>query len=655
MQPLPSHNPLAPTPRTERWFWHLPLLAIVALISIISFFVWFGLNQEQEERRAALVSDSLWMEQNLRYQFESTEILLAQIGTDFDNKGALSSEHTTDKAHELLQSSTGLTAILWLNAKGSILTTLPASAAPVSLPEEHLTSVLRSRAWNRPSYTQPFPQPDGTHAIEVILPIFEADDIKGYVIGIFSLPSLIRSHIPWWFAERYRLSFTNEDGQEIASTSRATAQNEIKTFSVSFDRMGGLGIRISAYRATTRIIPAIVVIVLIAFTLIISWSLWMLRVRVLRLQETESALRSEHAFRLAIENSTLIGLRARDMEGRITDVNAAFCRMVGWDSEELIGLQKPMPFWLADSPEPGSTPQNADNAQAIEMRFQRKSGEVFDVLIYEAPLIDAKGQQAGWMGSVLDITERKRAEALARSQQEQLEATARLVTMGEMASTLAHELNQPLSAIASYSAGCLNALKAGRYEEKQFTDILSKINHQAQRAGRIIHRIYGFVRRSESRRERMDVNAAILEATGLLEAELLRRKVRLQLDLSAELPPVIGDRTMVEQVMVNLLRNGMDAMLSTEEAERSLHVSSAAVSNSVRLCVTDHGTGIPPDIADKLFDSFFTTKPDGMGMGLKICRSVAEQHNGRLWFEAVPSGGTRFFLQLPISADELSA
>lgn len=649
----PASNPslLAILPRTGVWFWRLPILAITLLIAIITFFVWFGLKQEREERHAALISDTLWMEQNLRYQFESVENQLAQISNEFGIGGELHSERAQDKVRELLQGSSGLQAILWLNSEGMMLSTLPASAAPVRLSDDHTIGVLRARTLNRPSYTHPYQMPDGTFAIEVVMPVFGANDFNGYAVGIFSLPRLISQHVPWWFAERYRLSFTDAVSQEIASTTNAGVLDDAYAFGVTFDRMGGLGIRVNAYRANTRVMPAIVVIVLIGFAIIVVWSLWMLRNRVLRLQATETALRSEHAFRLAMENSTLIGLLARDLQGRITYVNAAFCRMVGWPAEKLVGLAPPLPF--IPEGEPGlsgrmQVGQDASNIPAVERRFQRHEGPVLDVLIYEAPLIGADGQHAGWMCSVLDVTESKRAEALARDQQEQLEATARLVTMGEMASSLAHELNQPLSAITSYSAGCLNALKAGRYDEQQFTDILGKINHQGQRAGHIIRRIYNFVRRSESRSEPMDVNAAILEATGLLETEVVRRKVRLTTELAPDLPHIMGDRVMIEQVIVNLLRNGMDAMKGNPEEQRTLRITSEACDNAVCLRVSDAGAGIPPDIVDRLFDSFFTTKPEGMGMGLKICRSVAEQHNGRLWFEPTPGGGTTFCLLLPI-------
>ncbi|NSL53999.1 sensor histidine kinase [Uliginosibacterium aquaticum] len=649
---LPPSTP--PIPRTGTWFWRLPILAIAALVAVISLFLWLGLAQEREERRAALVSDSLWMEQNLRYHFESTVDELGQIGNQFGTGGELHTEAAQDKVRELLQGDAGLSAILWLNSDGEMLSTLPASAAPVQVSEEHNLTVVRARTLNRPTYDHPFRLKDGSWAVEVVLPIFGANDFNGYAVGIFSLSRVLEKHVPWWFAERYRISFTDDGSDELASSTQASAANNI-SFGVSFDRMGGLGIRVESYRDTTRVMPSIVVAVLLAFTVVLIWSLWMLRTRVLRLQDTEAALRAEHAFRLAMEKSTLVGLRARDLSGRISYVNSAFCRMVGWNEDELVGLNAPMPFWFEDSSEPLPASIAEEPARARELRFQHRDGHVLDVLLYEAALIDADGHHSGWMGSVLDITERKRAEALARDQQEQLEATARLVTMGEMASTLAHELNQPLSAIASYSAGCLNALKAGRYDEKQFTDVLGKINHQAQRAGKIIHRIYGFVRRSESRRDRMDVNAAVLEATGLLEAETLRRKVRLQVELAMDLPQIIGDRVMVEQVMVNLLRNGMDAMRGTPEAERLLRVRSESSGEGVRLVVQDQGSGIPAEIADRLFDSFFTTKPEGMGMGLKICRSIAEQHNGRLWFEAATEGGTLFYLYLPIGTEDKDA
>lgn len=653
--PRPSSPPPGVPARTGPWFWRLPLLTIFALAAFISLATWLGLAQERDERRAALISDTLWMEQNLRFQFENTANELTRIGNQFGIGGELHSEAAQDKIRQLLQGDSGLLAILWLDSNGVLLSTLPASAAPVRVSNEHAITVMRARTLNRAVYSPPYTQPDGTGVIELALPVFGTNDFNGYAIGIFSLPKVISRHVPWWFAERYRLSFVNPDGEVLATTTDAGSINPEEGFSVRFDHMNGLGIRVDAYRVSARLMPQIVAVVLAIFMLVIGWSLWMLRNRVLRLQEAEAALRGEHAFRVAMENSTLVGLRARNLQGRITYVNAAFCRMTGWSAETLRQHLPPQPYWAEQQGEiDASEPLLLADApvSATETRYRRPNGECFDALVFEAPMIDADGVHTGWVGSVLDITERKRAETLAREQQQQLELTGRLVTMGEMASTLAHELNQPLSAIASYSAGCLNALKAGRYDEKQFTDVLGKINHQAQRAGHIIHRIYGFVRRSESRRELMSVNAAIREAAALLEPEIQRRRVQLRLELAQRLPQIQGDRVMIEQLMLNLMRNGMDAMRELPEARRILTVRSEAQDEGVRLSVSDHGVGVPAEIAGQLFDSFFTTKPEGMGMGLKICRSIAEQHNGRLWFEPAEGGGTHFRLQLPLGEGE---
>ena len=165
----------------------------------------------------------------------------------------------------------------------------------------------------------------------------------------------------------------------------------------------------------------------------------------------EAALRNEHAFRKAMEDSVQAGLRARDLEGRITYVNPAFCAMVGWSAEELTGRMPPMPYWVDEEMEATRALHDRILAgegprRGFEVPFRRRNGEMFPVLIHEAPLIDANGRQTGWMSSVIDISDQKRAEELARQQQERLQSTARLITMGEMASSLAHELNQPLAA-----------------------------------------------------------------------------------------------------------------------------------------------------------------------------------------------------------------
>jgi two-component system sensor histidine kinase DctS len=217
-----------------------------------------------------------------------------------------------------------------------------------------------------------------------------------------------------------------------------------------------------------------------------------------------------------------------------------------------------------------------------------------------------------------------------------------------MASTLAHELNQPLAAIVSYNTGCLNRLEQADADLGELRDIHAKIGRQARRAGEIIRRVHDFVRRSEPKREALDLNAVIREAAGLIEADVHKRRMRIETDLAPRLPEIPADPVMIEQVIVNLVRNGMDAMRSNPPGRRTVCVSTREEGGQIEVRVADLGRGIDPDTARRLFEPFFTTKAEGMGMGLNICRSIAELHRGRLGFESNPDGGTIFILSLPV-------
>jgi two-component system sensor histidine kinase DctS len=251
------------------------------------------------------------------------------------------------------------------------------------------------------------------------------------------------------------------------------------------------------------------------------------------------------------------------------------------------------------------------------------------------------------MGSVLDITERKRARELVRQREEKLAATARLVTMGEMTSTIAHELNQPLSAIASYTTGCLNLIEAGELRAGELRDALRKTAQQAQRAGRIIRRVHDFVRKSEPARGPVRMNAVVEEAVGFVEAEARKRRVTIYTRPAALDPEVQADRLLLQQVVLNLLRNAMDAMSETPPEGRVIEVATAGAGGAITVSISDRGCGVAPAVRERLFEPFFTTKGEGMGMGLTICRSIMELHGGRVWAEPNPGGGTVFSFALP--------
>jgi len=328
--------------------------------------------------------------------------------------------------------------------------------------------------------------------------------------------------------------------------------------------------------------------------------------------------------------------------------------MVGFSEEELINAIPPMPYWAPEEMERAQTIHNAvidgkASQEGFEIRFMRKDGSRFDALVYEAPLIDADAQHTGWMASIVDVTARTRAEELARQQQEKLQFTSRLVTMGEMASTLAHELNQPLAAITSYNTGCLNKLESRHFNPDELKDALGKLGIQAQRAGRIIRRVHDFVRKSEPRFAPCDLAEVIDDSIGFIEGAAKLHDVRIVRQIQGFCPELMADRVMLEQALLNLMRNAIEAMSNTPPERRRLTIRLTRQDDQMLIHVIDGGTGIPPSVQEKLFTPFFSTKTDGMGMGLNICRTIIEFHHGRLWVEDNPEGGAIVVISLPIT------
>jgi two-component system sensor histidine kinase DctS len=320
-----------------------------------------------------------------------------------------------------------------------------------------------------------------------------------------------------------------------------------------------------------------------------------------------------------------------------------------------------MPYWPSDMVDEYQQRQairlagNVPPREGFESVFMRQDGTRFPVLIIEAPLISVQGQQTGWMGAVIDISEQRRIEELSRASQERLQATARLATVGEMASLLSHELNQPLAAIASYANGSLNLLKDPHAASQTLDDVhmaLRRIAEQAERAGRVINSVHDFVRRRDQAREAVAPQALLDAIAPLVNLQARKLQVRVHARIEPKLSQVVCDRTMVEQVLLNLARNGMQAMDRPECHERLLVLQARrAASNAeqgwVEFSVTDVGVGITEDVAKQLFTPFFTTKPEGMGLGLSLCRTVVEQHGGHLEFEPLQPKGTVFRFTLP--------
>jgi C4-dicarboxylate-specific signal transduction histidine kinase len=262
-----------------------------------------------------------------------------------------------------------------------------------------------------------------------------------------------------------------------------------------------------------------------------------------------------------------------------------------------------------------------------------------------------------------DITARKNADELARQQEEKMQFSSRLTTMGEMASSLAHELNQPLAAISNYCTGIANRLKSTQaYDiEKDILPAIEKATTQAHRAGTIIQRIRGFVKRSQPQSKTSDIHSIIEDSVGLAEIEAQRHGVQLSSSIADHLPMVSLDPILIQQVLVNLLKNAIDAIKTSPNNNPNAKIIAIKVDidqtvspEMLRIRVIDHGPGIPEDALERLYEPFFSTKQDGMGIGLNICRSIIESHRGRLWVtnhsneKDQSSTGCTFTILLPL-------
>lgn len=661
--------PSSPTASRVRWLLTLPKLGVILLVLSMLLLFWLLHLSEQEEERMTLIKDVLWLEQNIRFHMDGNEAQLQQLAVDLSQHNNKRTQFQT-RAEHLLKNSQELHQIAWLDRRGQIVLSTPSTPLPTSkLPSHSLVPPPREDAHSRgleiaaklgrQAYSEAFVASGSNAAyFELITPIFNNQKYAGALVAVYPLDALLTQLVPWWFAEKYQVAIVDDNDTSYAVKSQIQGSPG-QGYEIPFDPPGyGLKLKVTAYQQHINPLQKTLAGAIFLLAIGVLWSLWAVRRLMRKRLQVEEALRAEHAFRKAMEDSLTVGMRARDNKGKIIYVNPAFCRMTGFANEELVGRLPPMPYWVPEQMEEtyaihravlaGEAPQDG-----FEITFMRKNGERFQALIYEAPLIDGQGNRTGWMGSVLDITERKRAEELVRQQHEQLQFTSRLVTLGEMASTLAHELNQPLAAIASYNAGCLNLLTQENLHPRDLKEAMEKLGTQAQRAGKIIRRVHDFVRKSEPKRAPCVLEEVIEDCLGFIEPDLRRHHVRLEKHIGP-LPEIYADRLMLEQVLLNLIRNGIEAMSGTPPEFAVLSLRIEAQEHEVVVQIIDNGCGISEDSRQKLFTAFFTTKPEGMGVGLSICRSIIEFHRGRIWAEANPDSptgtGTLFTFTLSLEA-----
>jgi PAS domain S-box-containing protein len=375
------------------------------------------------------------------------------------------------------------------------------------------------------------------------------------------------------------------------------------------------------------------------------------------LQEREAKVRR-------LVDSNIIGIYFSDIEGRIFEANEAFLHMVGHSRDDLLsdrlGWTELTPSEWRDADERAVAELKATGScKAFEKEYFRKDGTRVPVLVGVASFDPHRDEGVAF---VLDLTERKKAEENSReSEQRSREAQAelahvtRVTTLGELTASIAHEVNQPLAGVVANAEACLAWLERETPNLDEARRSLAWIIEDGNRAGEVIRRVRALATKTDAKKAPLDVNHAVNEAIVLVRRELLSHRVSLRMELSPGLPVVCADRTQLQQVIINLVMNGIDAMQQVTDRPRELVIQSHQVeAHYVQVTVKDCGVGISTEAADRLFNAFFTTKASGMGMGLSVCRSIIAAHGGRIWAEPNVLHGATFHFTLPSHQENAS-
>lgn len=638
--------------RTALWLTGLLFLLAASVVALVLYLQTFEFEENLRRRTA----DAQWLEQGARFHFRRLEDdlqVLAHRTRDAAQSASQGAPADAINAGLLLRQPGVVLMHGWLPAEWrgvppemQVRLQVDADRQPGNA---EMLAIMQevARGLRRPAYAGPL---KGVGAgresvIWLAVPIFDRGVFSGNYLASLSLTKAIDAFIPSWFKDSHVVSLMSE--QQMAEAARL----EAGPFQAFLELPGtDLALQVRNTRSDSPMVPRMFFLVALVCLLGMLAAFYALRRDYVKRQRIESALQAQVALRSAMENAVTIGLRAWDRRGRILYVNRAFCRMVGFDPQALLGRGAPLPYWPKDQADELDLIHRDIIAQGteqsgVEVQFQHRDGHLVDVLIHEAPLNAADGEQLGWMSSVLDISERKRAERMAARQQEKLEASGRLVAMGEVASTLAHELNQPLGALSGFANGLLNRLRSGRLSDEELMGVVERMEQLSAKAGRIIQRVSAFARRREMSRQPLEVRAFVRRVV-----EPLQRQRHSGLRLLVPLEPVWieADALLLEHALLNLINNADYWSHQTARAP-VVEVEVQCADGQMLLSVSDSGPGVGPEQRDQIFGAFFSGKDDGMGMGLAICRSVVEAHHGRLGVAPSPSlGGACFTIEIPL-------
>ncbi|HEX5685424.1 MAG TPA: ATP-binding protein [Ideonella sp.] len=655
----------------RRWPWWAASLALVLGLFVSSTLGWQWLRdqREQQEHRSAL--DGLWLEQTIRATLDQHLHILGNWAHDVAPPTPAALADFTSRIDGLMKEYPALLAIDCLDRHGHRLAGLPAYVTSTERPR-HLpplndpliaSAIERARTLEQPEYSKVIEQNAPLWVLAV--PITDDSSNHGTLIATYDLDRLLEQEVPWWFVQRYDLALVDRQNKRLSPRDGALPA-DLSANGADRQQLG-FGPPDSGLALWTRPHPsghpsallAGLAAAVVAFGLLIVGLLRLLQ-RWLRERLTaQLALADALRFRQAMENSLLTALVAFGRDGRIIYANPALGRMLGLDSATLVGTVAPFAFWPAE--------QRAECAAAHDammrgdspplgqaLTLQRADGSLLPARLFASPLVGSDRKPRGWMASLHDTSAEHEAARVARERDELLQRTARLASLAEFASGIAHELNQPLAAIANYAAVADSVLSQDPPVRGKAEDAVARIGEEARRAGRIVQSLRGFIQKRQVEHRRHAMRSLLTEPLLLLEPLAQRLRVRVGMQADGD-PEIDCDGVMIEQVLVNLLRNALESLPAADNPGQhppppdAVTVRLRAEDGHVIVSVADRGRGLADPA--QLFQPFYTTKSDGMGLGLAICRTVIESHGGRLWAETREGGGTCFHFRLPLAGD----
>ena len=797
-----------------------PLISVLLFLAAIISAFWYLRNEEIERETESVKRDTEIAQQQIRLRLIENQEQLVRIAREVVTR-QIDTHEFSAQAQAFARERPELTHVTWLSAKRERRSSVGAAGLAAdglmsadgtdpSMPVANQSNAAAlafdaAKERRQPVYSGPFSDANGTTVFQLHIPLIDRGGFGGVLIAEYTVEALLRYYVPSEVSTRHSIAVLDAARDQVVSSTVTPMPGQVlRRASLLHDvplapALNGLVLRGQGWRTSIGLINNALFWLVLALAGMTVWMLLGTWRHMRRRTQIQNALTLETNFRRAMENSMLTGMRAMDMDTRITYVNPAFCAMTGFSEADLVGRTPPYPFWPADRREENARLlqqelQGKSPSGGVEVKIARKDGSAFDARVYVSPLVDTRGKQTGWMTSMTNITEAKRvrdqlsasherfttvlegldaavsvlsvtppellfanrsyrlwfgadpaghallaggqltgttsrrgglddgadevddysglpsealtdmgsdprevyveslamwfdvrarylqwtdgrlaqmliatditmrraAEAQAALQADKAQVTSRLMTMGEMASSVAHELTQPLTAITNYCNGMVSRVRADSIDKEALMAALTKTAKQAERAGQIIHRIRNFVKRSEPQRQPANAADIVEDAVELAGIELRRRNVAIHTYVAQRLPQMMVDPILIEQVLMNLLKNAAEAIdnasLPTSRRHIELRVvpkHSAELGGQIEFSVTDMGPGLPDEVIARMYEAFFSTKADGLGIGLGLCRSIVESHQGRIKAENLYNGslvvGCRFAFTIPVT------